>query len=152
MTCVYPDSHMCLKDRQCDRLTMHVLQIRKAYKKSSLRFHPDKAITHCKFAFGLGSKGATLADRLEIETRVREEANWLFKCISEASGVLSDSQKRHILDSELEFEERRMFYRNDLHTPPGGSYSFQRPTASANPRPSANHRPAPKPKPSANAR
>ncbi|KAL0022774.1 hypothetical protein WJX79_003861 [Trebouxia sp. C0005] len=127
-------------------------EVRKAYKKCSLRFHPDKAITHCKFAFSLGLQGAALADRLEIETRVRDEANWLFKCISEANVVLSDSQKRHILDSELEFEERRMFYRNDLSTPPGGSYSFSRPAASASNRASANPRPAANPQPSAHAR
>ncbi|DBA87393.1 TPA: hypothetical protein ACH3X1_004435 [Trebouxia sp. C0004] len=127
-------------------------EVRKAYKKCSLRFHPDKAITHCKFAFSLGLQGAALGDRLEIETRVRDEANWLFKCISEANVVLSDSQKRHILDGELEFEERRMFYRNDLSTPPGGSYSFSRPAASASNRASANPRPAANPQPSAHAR
>jgi len=135
-----------------DEQLVYVVQVRKAYKKCSLRFHPDKAITHCKFAFSLGLQGAALADRLEIETRVRDEANWLFKCISEANVVLSDSQKRHILDSELEFEERRMFYRNDLSTPPGGSYSFSRPAASASNRASANPRPAANPQPSAHAR
>ena len=119
------------------------LQIRKAYKKCSLRFHPDKAVAYCKFAPALGSCGAVLADRLEIETRVREEANWLFKCISEANLVLSDQQKRLELNTALDFEERRMFYRNDLYTPPGGSYSFQKPRpAPANPRPSAYARPS----------
>ena len=119
------------------------MQIRKAYKKCSLRFHPDKAITHCKFAPALGTCGAVLADRQDIESRVREEANWLFKCISEANVVLSDQQKRLELDSSLNFEERRMFYRNDLHTPPGGTYSFHRPQAApANPRPSAYSRPS----------
>ena len=69
--------------------------------------------------------------------RVREEANWLFKCISEAHNVLSDSRLRRQLDAALELEERYMFYRNDLTTPPGGVYSFQRPAkpkAPANPR------------------
>ena len=135
-----------------DEQMVDVMQVRKAYKKCSLRFHPDKAVTHCKFTYSLGLQGAALADRLEIETRVRDEANWLFKCISEANVVLSDPQKRHILDSELEFEERRMFYRNDLSTPPGGSYSFSRPAASANNRASANPRPAANPQPSAHAR
>ena len=119
------------------------MQIRKAYKKCSLRFHPDKAITHCKFAPALGACGAVLADRLDIENRVREEANWLFKCISEANIVLSDQHKRLELNSALDFEQRSMFYRNDLHTPPGGAYSFQRPRpAPANPRPYAQARPA----------
>lgn len=131
---------------------MYVLQVRKAYKKCSLRFHPDKAVTHCKFAFSLGPQGAALADSYDIETRVRDEANWLFKCISEANGVLSDSQKRRVLDGELEFEERRMFYRNDGSTPPGGSYSFTRPAASASYRPSANPRPAANPRSSTHAR
>lgn len=60
--------------------------------------------------------------------RVREEANWLFKCISEAHNVLSDSRQRRELDAALTQEERYMFYRNDLTTPPGGVYSFQRPS------------------------
>lgn len=131
---------------------IYLLQVRRAYKKCSLRFHPDKAVTHCKFAFSLGPQGAALADRHDIETRVRDEANWLFKCISEANGVLSDSHKRHVLDGELEFEERRMFYRNDGTTPPGGSYSFTRPAASASYRPTANPRPAANPRSSANTR
>ena len=119
------------------------MQIRKAYKKCSLRFHPDKAITHCKFAACLGPTGAVLADCLDIETRVREEANWLFKCISEANVVLSDQRKRLELNSALDFEERRMFYSNELHTPPGGSYSFRKTqAASAKPRPSAYARPS----------
>lgn len=118
-------------------------QIRKAYKKCSLRFHPDKAVAYCKFAPALGTCGAVLADRLEIETRVRDEANWLFKCISEANLVLSDQQKRLELNSALDFEERRMFYKNDLYTPPGGSYSCQKPRqAAANHRPSAYARPS----------
>ena len=57
--------------------------------------------------------------------------------------MLSDQQKRLELNSALDFEERRMFYRNDLYTPPGGSYSFQKPRpAPANPRPSAYARPS----------
>lgn len=69
--------------------------------------------------------------------RVREEANWLFKCISEACNVLSDSQQRRELDAALTLEERHMFYRNDLTTPPGGVYSFQRPNRAKAP---ANYR------------
>jgi len=150
-----PFNHWCNASKSAfpwDEQVVYVMQVRKAYKKCSLRFHPDKAVTHCKFTYSLGLQGAALADRLEIETRVRDEANWLFKCISEANVVLSDPQKRHILDSELEFEERRMFYRNDLSTPPGGSYSFSRPAASASNRASANPRPAANPQPSAHAR
>lgn len=113
------------------------LQVRKAYKKSSLRFHPDKAMTHCKFAFSLGPSGAALANSSEVESRVRDEANWLFKCISEAHSVLSDARLRRELDAALDLEERRMFYKNDLTTPPGGAYSFRpsQPKPAAQPRP-----------------
>ena len=45
------------------------MQVRKAYKKSSLRFHPDKAMSHCKFAASLGPNGAALADFPEVESR-----------------------------------------------------------------------------------
>ena len=132
---------------------MSFVQIRKAYKKCSLRFHPDKAMTHCKFAFSLGPSGAALADRLDIESRVRDEANWLFKCISEASNVLSNPHKRLTLDSDLEFEERRVYYRNDRTTPPGGCYSFHRPTSQyGHPRPSANPRASANPRPPAGGR
>ena len=64
---------------------------------------------------------------INLACRVREEANWLFKCISEAHNVLSDSRQRRELDAALSLEERYMFYKNDLTTPPGGIYSFQRP-------------------------
>lgn len=64
---------------------------------------------------------------VNLACRVREEANWLFKCISEAHNVLSDSRQRRELDAALSLEERYMFYKNDLTTPPGGIYSFQRP-------------------------
>ena len=101
-------------------------------------------MTYCKFAFSLGSSGAALASRLEVETRVREEANWLFKCISEAHNVLSDARLRRELDAALELEEGRMYYKNDRTTPPGGAYSF-RPTAQARPaahpmRPTSQYR------------
>lgn len=40
--------------------------MRKAYKKSSLRFHPDKALVHCRFAASLGDSGTVMPDTSEV--------------------------------------------------------------------------------------
>eukprot|EP00891_Asterochloris_glomerata_P007206 jgi/Astpho2/7206/fgenesh1_pg.00113_%23_41_t len=76
-------------------------EVRKAYKKSSLRFHPDKALVHCRFAASLGDSGTVMPDTSEIQARVRSEAHWLFTCIGEAQMVLSDPIKRRAFDEEL---------------------------------------------------
>lgn len=60
----------------------------------ALRFHPDKALTHCRFAERLGQHGAPIAEARSIEERIRAEADWLFKCIGEALTVLSDTRLR----------------------------------------------------------
>ncbi|KAK9813108.1 hypothetical protein WJX72_009189 [[Myrmecia] bisecta] len=80
-------------------------EVRKAYKRLALRFHPDKAITHCRFAARLGSCGAQLAAVPQIQEHIREEANWLFKCIGQAHGVLSDAGQRRTLDADLAAQE-----------------------------------------------
>ena len=60
----------------------------------ALRFHPDKALAHCRFAERLGTAGAPLVEARAIEDRIRSEADWLFKCICEAHNVLCDVRLR----------------------------------------------------------
>ena len=43
------------------------VQVRKAYKKSALQLHPDKALAQCRFSVKLGSQGLDLASRSEVE-------------------------------------------------------------------------------------
>ena len=64
--------------------------MRRAYKTLALRFHPDKALVHCRFAHALSPSAAHLIDHSEVEARVRAEADWLFKCIGAANAMLSD--------------------------------------------------------------
>jgi hypothetical protein len=89
------------------------LQVRKAYRKAALKYHPDKAVAACKFSIqlpissdtqGSAPKGTTqdqgalhpvvvtLADGTQgIETRVREEANWLFSIIGQVGNIVSSA-------------------------------------------------------------
>ena len=60
----------------------------------ALRFHPDKALAHCRFAERLGTAGAPLAEARAIEDRIRSSADWLFKCIGKAHDVLCDTALR----------------------------------------------------------
>ena len=47
---------------------------------------------------------------MQVEGRVREKADWLFKCVGEAYRVLTDSQARLELDSKLAQQERQERY------------------------------------------
>ena len=42
------------------------MQVRKAYKKSALQLHPDKALAQCRYSVKLGSQGLDLASRSEV--------------------------------------------------------------------------------------
>ena len=42
------------------------MQVRKAYKKSALQLHPDKALKECRFTVRLGNQGLELSSRSEV--------------------------------------------------------------------------------------
>ena len=51
------------------RLTCHTgfsLQVRRVYKKLALKFHPDKALSNCKFAAAITPSAAQLASQGEV--------------------------------------------------------------------------------------
>ena len=50
------------------------LQVRKAYNKSTLQLHPDKALVQCRFSVKLGSQGLALASRSEVEPSTPPDA------------------------------------------------------------------------------
>ena len=51
------------------------VQVRKAYKKSALQLHPDKALVQCRFSVKLGSHGLDLASRSEVGPSIPPEAS-----------------------------------------------------------------------------
>ncbi|GMH41963.1 hypothetical protein BSKO_09882 [Bryopsis sp. KO-2023] len=102
-------------------------EIRKAYKMLALRFHPDKAMTSCRFGAKMGSSGVEYYGYNEICHRVKEEGSWLFKAINEANAALMDSDKRETLDSELagfgsEYRRATRSGRNDRWRANSSSY------------------------------
>lgn len=40
--------------------------MRRAYKRSALQLHPDKALTQCRFSSRLGIHGALLVDTAQV--------------------------------------------------------------------------------------
>ena len=60
--------------RQTAEIIMAV-QVRKAYKKSALQLHPDKALVQCRFSVKLGSQGLDLASRSEVGPSIPPEAS-----------------------------------------------------------------------------
>ncbi|PKI57723.1 hypothetical protein CRG98_021790 [Punica granatum] len=75
--------------------TVSVLEIKKAYRKLALRYHPDKA---CQFL----AKGDNGDEKLwrGVAEEVHKDVDRLFKMIGEAYAVLSDSVKRAKYDLE----------------------------------------------------
>lgn len=70
-------------------------QVKKLFRQLALRFHPDKAVNNCRFAMRFGGQaGAMLVGTSELQARIRAEADWLFKAISEAQTVLTDPEAR----------------------------------------------------------
>jgi len=80
--------------------------VRRAYKKLALKYHPDKAMRAAgipaTFLRPVGLPVSPDCIQGSWETRVREEAEWLFKLIGEAHEVLSDARKRADLDVKLD--------------------------------------------------
>ncbi|KXZ54266.1 hypothetical protein GPECTOR_5g355 [Gonium pectorale] len=85
--------------------------VRKAYRRLALKHHPDKATASVKVALalpcGAGSApySGPLAGGSELETRMREEAAWLFNLINQAHEELSDKSRRRKVDQLLEVEQ-----------------------------------------------
>ena len=46
------------------------LQVRRVYKKLALKFHPDKALSNCKFATAITPSAAQLASQTEVILRL----------------------------------------------------------------------------------
>ncbi|KAG1672230.1 hypothetical protein FOA52_002931 [Chlamydomonas sp. UWO 241] len=97
--------------------------VKRAYRKAALRYHPDKAMAACRFALampvataGSGSSGGgadaatsaptslKLAGGPELEARVREEAGSLFNLINAANEELGDATRRKRVVQLLEAE------------------------------------------------
>lgn len=62
-------------DSQQTEVSITVMQVRKAYKKSALQLHPDKALVQCRFSVKLGSQGLDLASRSEVGPSLPPEAS-----------------------------------------------------------------------------
>jgi len=81
-------------------------EVRRAYKKLALKYHPDKATSSTVApALALCASVAPAARDCELaawERRAREEAEWVFKCVGEAHTVLVDPAKRASLDAKLD--------------------------------------------------
>ncbi|KAK9838488.1 hypothetical protein WJX81_002562 [Elliptochloris bilobata] len=100
-------------------------EVRRAYKRSALSHHPDKALAQCRFAARLGSLGVPAASGLQARERVREAAEWLFKVIGAAATVLGDPIARRKLDMDLQLEAVRNANPHSTRPPPawrGPSY------------------------------
>ncbi|KAH6819683.1 hypothetical protein C2S51_003286 [Perilla frutescens var. frutescens] len=98
-----------------------VSEIKKAYRKAALKYHPDKA-------------GQSLARNensddpiwKEIAKEVHKDADRLFKIIGEAYAVLSDPSKRSRYDLEEEIRNARNGSNTSKHFSDFQNYTFER--------------------------
>ncbi|EIE19931.1 hypothetical protein COCSUDRAFT_58168 [Coccomyxa subellipsoidea C-169] len=81
--------------------------VRRAYKRSALQLHPDKALAQCRFSSRLGPHGVLLMDTPQVLARVRDNADWLFKCVGAANAAITDPAARRQLDADLAAQEGR---------------------------------------------
>lgn len=86
-------------------------EVRKAYKRLALIFHPDKSVSSCSFARSLDG-GSQLIIAHSIEENIRKEAAFVFQLLGTAHEVLTDKKKRRELDEELRQNE---LYGNSRH-------------------------------------
>lgn len=133
-------------------------EVRKTYRKAALKYHPDKAVTLCRFnlapPLSPNSKSHEAEGELVpvvfiagqgagVDARVLAEANWLFSLIGQAHEELSDKAKRRrydmLLDAEhppptkTRYASTNPYTRYDPFAGFPGSYSFRKPSG----RPSA---------------
>ena len=108
--------------------------VRRAYRKAALKFHPDKALSACKYSVelpliiqpppGLLCLNLKVCGSQEIEVRLREEASILFNIINQANEELSDQARRRKVDMLLSSEAPAPLYRKspyDSSTTSGGA-------------------------------
>ncbi|KAL6753046.1 hypothetical protein V8C86DRAFT_3140345 [Haematococcus lacustris] len=116
-------------------------EVRKAYRRSALKHHPDKAVAACRFGTGLPvalprSQGGlpvsvvVLGAVQAVEGRVRQEASWLFNLITQASDGLATQPQRDRLDRRLDSQSvapgpsRPAFHRPFPRTSSSSFYSY----------------------------
>lgn len=81
---------------------------------------PSESLRHLAIQVFTGVDSKPRLHCMQVEGRVREKADWLFKCVAEAYSVLTDSQARLELDSKLAQQERQERYsaRGSPYKPP----------------------------------
>jgi tetratricopeptide (TPR) repeat protein len=107
-------------------------EVRKAYKRLALVFHPDKSVSSCPFARSLDG-GSQLIIAHSIEENIRKEAAFVFQLLGTAHEVLTDKKKRWELDDKLHQNEvygysryqQQQFHR--YNSAPSYSYSHYGP-------------------------
>jgi len=108
-------------------------EVRKAYKRLALVFHPDKSVSSCPFARSLDG-GSQLIIAHSIEENIRKEAAFVFQLLGTAHEVLTDKRRRRELDEELRQNElygnsryqQQQFHR--YNSAPSYSYSHYGPS------------------------
>jgi hypothetical protein len=60
----------------------------------------------------------------QVQARVRDNADWLFKCVGAANAALSDTALRRQLDADLAAQEGRGYY--SAYSSPSSSHYYSR--------------------------
>ncbi|KAK9864828.1 hypothetical protein WJX84_009838 [Apatococcus fuscideae] len=91
-------------------------EIKRTYKKLALKFHPDKALSHCRFAAQLSPSAARILTASQVESRVREAADWLFKHINEAQSKLIEAAEQKEVAARAAAARSASFSRRGFHS------------------------------------
>lgn len=78
---------------------MQVPELKTAFRKLAVQYHPDKALAGCAATCSL-SGSVTAARDDGLHTRLRTSANELFQLVNEAWETLQDSSKRQMCRME----------------------------------------------------
>lgn len=71
-------------------MVMQVDDVKRAYRRLALLYHPDKAVAACKIVPRLVvATGGTAAAGCDADARLRSEADGVFKCIQEAKEAVA---------------------------------------------------------------